>query len=322
MQKLNSLILPDILPNEEAIKSCGQNIHNYEPEFWEYFYVNYRYLKNITNEKLNERYKILSRNLHVLTSFERHIIPINSFLSSWYWYQKEHQTRYEFLLRGMPLPNSLPEPRKPIKKPFSPKGANSCDVIFRYGELKYMKLIVDEGIIRISPASEYKNGNASDPRTDDEINKHRWELGDKIKIITQGVKEHSIIGDMKRTSSTSNNYYTLCCSCDFEPTIFNEFNYDSCVVIRNPEEFAIRLEKAAKKQLPGWYFHHNPTEYFDPHVLTKNQHVSATMSKDFSYAYQMEYRFVWHPLNNGNAEEYIEVNIGSLKDICELYVFN
>ena len=165
MQKLDSLTLPDILPHEKAIKSWGQNIHNYEPEFWEFFYDINRYLKNITQEKLNERYKILSRNLHVLTSHERHVIPINSFLSSWYWYQKEHQTRYEFLLRGVPLPNSPPQPRTPIKKPFSPKWPNSCDIIFRYGELKYMKLIVDEGIIRISPASKYKEGNASDPRT-------------------------------------------------------------------------------------------------------------------------------------------------------------
>jgi len=322
MQKLDSLALPDILPHEKAIKSSGQNIHNYEPEFWEFFYDINRYLKNITQVKLNERYKIISRNLHVLTSPERHVIPIDSFLSSWYWYQKEHQTRYEFLLRGVPLPNSPPEPRTPIKKPFSPKGPNSSDIIFRYGELKYMQLTVNEGIIQISPASKYKDGNASDPRTDDEMKKHRWELGDHIKVTTQDGKESSFIGDLKRTVSPSNNYYTLCCSCDFEPTIFEEFNYDSCVVIKNPEEFANRLEKAAKKQLPGWYFHHNPTEYFDPHVPTINQYFEATMCKDFLYAYQMEYRFLWYPQNNENAEKHLSVNLGPLDDICELYILN
>ena len=322
MQKLDSLILPNVLPHEKAIKSWGQNIHNYEPEFWEFFYEVNRYLKNITEKKLNERYKILSKNLRILTSPERHVIPINSFLSSWYWYQKEHQTRYEFLLRGVPLPNSPPQSRESITKPFCPKGPNSCDIIFRYGELEYMKLIVDDGIIQISPASKYKDGNASDPRTDDEMNKHCWELGNQIKIITQDGKKSSIIGDLKRTVSTPKNYYTLCCSCDFEPTIFEEFNYDSCVVIKKPEEFANRLEKETKKQLPGWYFHHNPIEYFDPHVATKNQYFCPTMCKDFSYAYQMEYRFLWDPPNNVNAEKHIKVNLGPLNDICELYVSN
>jgi len=322
MQKIASLTLPNILPHEKAIKSWGQNIHNYEPEFWEFFYDLHRYLKNIDEKKLIKRYRDLCRNFHVLTSDNRHVIPINSFLSSWYWYLKEHQTRYEFHLRGITLPNEPPSPREPIVKPYSPKSPNSCDIIFRYGELKYMKLIVDEGIIRISPASKYKDGNAHDPRTDDEINKHRWELGDKIRIITQDGKESSIIGDLKHTVSASNNYYTLCCACDFEPTIFEEFNYDSCVVFKHPEEFANRLEKAAKKQLPGWYFHHNPTEYFDPYVPTKNQYFDATMCKDFSYAYQMEYRFLWHPMGKANAKDYIDINLGPLDDICELYIEN
>ena len=322
MQRLDSLKLPDILPHEKAIKSCGQNIHNYEPEFWEFQYDIYRYLKNISEEKLIERYKNLYRNFQVLTECERHVIPINTFLSSWYWYRKEHQTRYEFLLRGLPLPISLPQPRAPIKKPFSPRGPNACDILFRYGHLKYMKLIVGEGKIRISPASKYKDGYTFDPRTDDELNKHRWELGDHIKITTQDGKEIPIIGDLKRTVSTSNDYYTLCLSCDFEPIIFEQFNYDSCVVVKNPEEFATRLERETKRILPIWYFHRNPIEYFDPYEPTKNQYFDATMCKDFSHAYQMEYRFLWHPLNNGSAKDHIEVNIGPLNDICELYILN
>lgn len=322
MQRIDSLTLPNILPHEKAIKSWGQNIHNYEPEFWEFFYEIHRYLKNINEKKLIERYKDICRNFHVLTNEDRHIIPINSFLSSWYWYLKEHQTRYEFHLRGVPLPNEPPQPMAPISKPFSPKSPNACDVIFRYGNLKYMKQIVEEGRIRISPASKYKDGAIFNPRTDDELNKHLWDMGGNIKITTQNGKEIPIIGDLKRSVSTSSNYYTLCLSCDFEPIIFEEFNYDSCVVVKNPEEFTRRLEQETKNQLPGWYFHHNPIEYFDPHAPIKNQYFSATMSKDFSYAYQMEYRFLWDPLNNGNAERHIEVILGPLKDICELYILN
>lgn len=322
MQKLDSLKLPDTLPHEKAIKSWGQNIHNYEPEFWEFQYEIYRYLKNLSNEKLIGRYRDLCRNFEVLTGRERHVIPINSFLSSWYWYRKEYQARYEFFQRGIPLPTSKPKPRQAKIKPFSPRCPNSCDILFRYGHIKYMKQIVEEGKIRISPASKYKDGYALDPQTDDEMNKHRWELGDHIKITTQDGKQMPIIGDLKRTVSTSNNYYTLCLSCDFEPIIFELFGYNSCVVIKNPDEFADRLERETKNILPGWYFHHNPTEYFDPHEPIKNQYFSATMCKNFSYAYQMEYRFLWDPFNTGNAKDHIEVNLGPLRDICELYILN
>lgn len=322
MQKVDSLTLPNIFPHEKAIKSWGQNIHNYESEFWEFFYEINRYLKNVDEKKLVRRYIDLCRNFSVLTNAERHVIPINSFLSSWYWYLKEHQTRYEFHLRGLPLPNDPPIPRKPITKPYSPNSPNACDIIFRYGHLKYMKQFIEEGKIRISPASKYKDGNELDPRTDDELNKHLWELGDHIRITTQDGKVIPIIGDLQRSASTANNYYTLCLSCDFEPIIFEEFGYDACVVIKNTDEFASRLEEGTKKQLPGWYFHHNPTEYFDPHAPIQNQHFGATMSKDFSYAYQMEYRFLWDHFNKGNAKEHIEVNLGPLYDICELFVLN
>ena len=319
MQKLSSLKLPDRLPHERSMKSWSQSTHNYEPIFWEFQYDTYRYLKNLSNDKLIERYKDLCRNFEVFTDRERDVIPINIFLSSWYWYRKEHQTRYEFLQREINSPSSRPKPRQSVAKPFVPEGSNVCDILFRYGHKKYMKQIVEEGKIRLSLASNYKDGHALDPRTDDEMNKHRWELGDHIKITTQDGKQMPILGDLKRTVTTLNNYYTLCLSSDFEPIIFELFGYDSCVVIKNPEEFSTRLEQATKHILPGWFFHHNPMEYFDPHEPIKNQYISATMSKDFSYSYQMEYRFLWNPPIIANAKDYIEVSLGPLHDICELY---
>jgi hypothetical protein len=322
MQKIPSLKLPGILPHERAIKSWGQNIHDYEAEFWEFQYEIYRYQKNLSDEKVVNRYKEMCRNFRVLTGRERHVIPINTFLSSWYWYRKEHQTRYELFQRGIPLPSPIPEPRRSIKKPFCPKGPNSCDILFRYGHFKYMQGFVEKGKIRISPASAYRDGFELDPRTDDELNKHRWELGDHIRIRTQTGKEQPIIGDLKRTVSAPNNYYTLCVSTDFEPTMFELFGYDSCVVIKNPKEFAARLERVTRSILPGWYFLDCPIEYFDPHEPNRTQLFTATMCKDFSYAYQMEYRFLWDPLDKTSAKDHIEVNLGPLRDICELYVLN
>jgi len=183
-----------------------------------------------------------------------------------------------------------------------------------------MKPFFEEGKIRISPASFYKDGVAKDPKTDDELNKRQWSVGDNASIKTHSGIVFPIIGDIKKTFSTFENYYTLCLSCDFEPTIFEEFGYNSCIIIKDPEQFAYRLEQHTKDLLPNWCFHHNPIEYFDPNRPLQYQRINATMYKDFSYAYQMEYRFIWDPLGNGGGTiDYIDLEIGSLEDICELY---
>jgi hypothetical protein len=183
-----------------------------------------------------------------------------------------------------------------------------------------MKPFLESGEIRISPASVYKDGPVSDPRTDDELNIHRYLPGQHTRITTKEGKEIPIIGDFHETYSIPMNYYTLCMSTDFEPQIFEEFGYDSCVIIKDLDQFAARLEASTKYLLPNWYFYHNPVEYFDPHEPYKNQYLDTVMCKDFRFAYQMEYRVIWHPQDDASAKDYIVVRIGSLEDICELYI--
>ena len=183
-----------------------------------------------------------------------------------------------------------------------------------------MKPFVERGEIRISPASVYKDGPASHPRTDDELNINRSLPGQHSRITTMEGKEIPIIGDIHGTFSIPLNYYTLCMSTDFELQMFEEFNYDSCVIIKDPEQFAARLEVSSRNVLPNWYFYHNPVEYFDPCEPYKNQYLDPVMCKDFRFAYQMEYRAIWHPLEYGTAKDYIFLLLGSLEDICDLYI--
>jgi hypothetical protein len=321
LQKLDSLVLPNKLPTDKAIKSWDQNIHDYEPEFWEFQYEIYRYLKNISESELIDRYKNICRNFVVLTGNERNVIPINCFLSSWYWYRKEHQTRYEFYLRDIKPSAPMPHPRVLLQAPVRPQSPNSCEILFRYGHIEFMSKFVKRGEFRIRPASSQKDGITT-AQTDDELIKSKWLVGDHTKITTREGKCIPIIGDFKKSVSAQTDYYMLSMSCDFEPMIFEEFKYDSCVIIKDPEKFVERIEQKTKGILSEWDFHHNPIEYFDPHEPTKNQYFSPTMCKDFVYAYQMEYRFLWDPLGNGAVTGDIDLDLGSLEDICELYILN
>jgi hypothetical protein len=183
-----------------------------------------------------------------------------------------------------------------------------------------MKPFVERGEIRISPASIYKDGPALDPRTDDELNKKRSLPGQHSRITTLEGKDIPILGDVHETVSTGVNYYALCMSTDFEPQIFEEFNYDSCVIIKDPEQFAARIEASFRSILPHWHFYHNSVEYFDPCEPYENQYFSPVMCKDFRFAYQMEYRMIWDAQAPGFVEDYIFLRLGSLEDICDLHI--
>jgi hypothetical protein len=71
--------------------------------------------------------------------------------------------------------------------------------------------------------------------------------------------------------------------------------------------------------LHGWGFHHNPVEYFDPYERIKNEYLNAGMCKDFRFAYQREYRFLWFPQNNQVPEGFKFISLGSLRDLAEVH---
>jgi hypothetical protein len=209
LPKLQRLQLPSHLPADETLKSWGHKELNYSPEFWEFEYLTHRYLENVDEECLIRRYQSIAKNLRRLVSEERHVIPIDSFLSSWYWYRKEHQTRVEFHMRGLPLPSDIPEP-SPIgqngESPPLPSYPNAGDVLFRFGSSKYMKPMVEQGQIRIGPASQYIEGTPNDPRSDDELNKHAYLPGKNTRITTLSGEELSVIGDVRRTVCFQNYF--------------------------------------------------------------------------------------------------------------------
>ena len=119
----------------------------------------------------------------------------------------------------------------------------------------------------------------------------------------------------------------FCCSNEFDYRLFHAFkndkgqSADSCLVIRDVDEFAKRLDAAVQKQLPKWHYYGGIGAYYDPYNVPRIQPVSPGVCKDFQYAYQREYRFVWGPLSYPGAKEFFDVNIGSLKDIAELHYY-
>jgi len=325
MQQVPSLCLPKFLPHENSIRSFGDNLHSYEPEFWEFQYQCYRYLERAPDTVLVARYKDILRNMKALVSRDRDVIPIQSFLSSWYWFRKEHQTRLEFSLRHTALPVMPPMEvmfdNVAVGAPARPAHPNAGDILFRYDRRTYIEPLANEGLIRIRPASGFKSLENDRARQDNECEKVAFLPGAHTRITTRDGVNMPIVGDVKKMVSLP-DYYAFCMTCDWDLDLFADFDgADSCIVIKNVEEFARRIERTAAEQLPNWYFHHSPVEYFDPYERVRNEYLDAGMSKDFRFAYQREYRFLWFPKDAEVADGFKFLALGSLRDLAEVHYY-
>jgi hypothetical protein len=173
-------------------------------------------------------------------------------MGSWYWYRKEHQTRYEFAMRKLCLPCGSPSAiveSHRIRAPALPRYPNAGDVLFRYGDLDWTPQALLEGTFRITAAHYYLElERTDDARRDDELNKHSFLPRRYSRITTRHGQEIRLTGDIKRAAS-SPNYFVLCMSCEWDSDLFPAFSADSCLLIRKPKQFANLLEAEVKEEL-------------------------------------------------------------------------
>lgn len=319
MLKINCLVLPESLPILEAMKPGNKN--DYDPEFWEFQYEICRYLERSTDGYVIARYNGILKNMAALTSPDRDVIPICSFLSSWYWFRKEHQTRYEIQKRDLGLPQKAPaklEHGTNHNAPYRPRSPNSGDIFFRYTNRQYAEEMLAEGKVRIGAASLVEKLDSDMARFDKELEKSSYLPGKHVHLVTEDGRKQPITSDFCTTVSLP-DYYFLCMSLDWDSALFNDFSADCCVVIKEPDIFCERLGKVTERELSGWEFHDILVEYYDPYERIRNQRLNAGSSKDFCYAYQRENRFIWFHPQGIPAQGYKFLSLGSLADIAEIH---
>lgn len=114
-------------------------------------------------------------------------------------------------------------------------------------------------------------------------------------------------------------YHLICFSCVWDTKLFEEFEADTCVAIADSSEFSRRVEEAGKVLFPGWYYIDCPVQYFDPYELGRNEYIDSSLSKDFRFAYQNEYRILWSNIEGVPIHGFQFINIGSSHDIMTMY---
>jgi hypothetical protein len=157
--------------------------------------------------------------------------------------------------------------------PARPRSPNAGDVLFRYGERKWLQSLLDFGRLRMKSAEEYALMEKDAARQDDERVKHACSPREYITITLPDGRQVRPTSDLKYSTSGT-DYFLYCVSMDWDPQLFDDFSgTDCCVVIKNPDEFIRRLERAAANLLPGWFFHHCPIEYFDTHERRSKERI-------------------------------------------------
>lgn len=319
---LRRLQLPSVTPDGAPLDSIKWNkVSEYNPIFWELNYHAGRYLRDTPVDELKNRYNSILRNIRSLVSDEGAVKPITWIDSSWYWFKKEHQTRLEFEIRSEMLPCEPPWNIHFNKTyhdaPLRPKHFNSGDVLFRYHKFNYLNQLLRDGRLRLVQASSYACIENDEARQDVETSKDTLHGSSSVRITTESGEEVPVIGVLRKTVSLP-NYYLLSLSGDWDRNLFDDFQADTCLVVRDANSFIERVKLSTQIQLPGWECFFVPVHYYDPCNHSSNHPIDPAMSKDFRFAYQREFRLIWLPSATVELKPFLFIEIGNIEDIAFL----
>lgn len=203
-------------------------------------------------------------------------------------------------------------------------------VLYRYGKKRWIEKAL-EGSFLIKPAIYYSEDDNNQARKDNEHifeSKIKKELNPIVKTLQGQTIE--VIGDISQTFTDRDiNQYILCMSYAYDERLYDAFESDACLVIKDVIEFEKRLESAIVSLNRGFYFVGNRVSY------SKIMHqLSILFSKTFNYIAQREYRYLiysdnpisvnYERIQNYDANyfqdkiEPLKIELGNLKDIAEV----
>ncbi len=192
--------------------------------------------------------------------------------------------------------------------------------IVKFGKAAHIEQMYSKGCFRISSASSYAESQNAAIRDQELASNVVLPPRMKLTMEIDGTQQEipNLIRPICLTRQCK-NFYVFCASSTFRPRLFDDFDADACLLVRDLSRFTIRLwrEMATRsRQTDGLM---GPVHYEDPlHPIGAGR--SVEMTKDFRYEYQSEWRMTWSaevPLSP-DAEP-VTIEIGSLRESCEAY---
>lgn len=305
---------------------------------WYEEYRERRYLSDASDEAVLQRARDLMSNIFTLEQNGKiGCVQPQSQSGFFLWRLFSHLLEESRLrtgsLQGLFVKHGLRDALAP--KPTSPNPPASKAVLrisqeqtklrrlFKFGNRKWMRALLDHGQIRVAPASIYNDSSLGPAIADDELS---YDLAtaafndDILSLHPFQTRLIDVFGEPKpapRRLAMETNYYVWCASFGLRLRLFDDFEADSVLVIHDAGEFSRRLIQAIRNPLHGWRFTPCAVHYFDPyHPSAETRNVFAC--KHFKYLYQEEFRYVFLPPSPATKLEPLNLTLGPLSDIAEV----
>jgi hypothetical protein len=303
-------------------------------QYWRKEYRRRRYLEYLNDEDLAQRLRDIAGNYLILSDNGQMSFQ-NIEASGKLWIRLFTHVDEEYKLRNKEFPPGLfkgamiPKPTWPD----TPKAARAIGgrkliqetYLVKYGQSKYLRPMLEQGILRIAPASAYNDPSLNPAIKDNELEISWLSLPSQnvVQFLDSATGKPKrilpVVGNLKYLLKSPNNYYVICLSQVYELRLFDDFSADCCLLINHPLKFIERVFREFSKRLPGWEPIAKGISYVDP-FYAKATDIDTYFWKHFRYWYQREYRLVWLPTSNVMQLEPIVLELGNLHNCCELIV--
>ncbi|HEX8174077.1 MAG TPA: hypothetical protein VF543_03040 [Pyrinomonadaceae bacterium] len=302
-------------------------------EFYEQQYRARRYLEHASDKELEQRLRDIMANMTGLNEAgqltflvgERQFDHLNMLFTH---VLTEHQMRGRGFSPGLMMDVMLPNATAPDipKSVLATRGRTLPKVgtyLVKLGKEEHIREALEEGKFLINPASTYGDPSLNqairDVELELEVQAHPSDVKMEVYDGSSGALKAPIqpVGNVTYTLRSRTNYYVYCMSAVYDYRLFDDFGYNSCLIIKNPQEFIKRLIAGFKTVLPDWNGFAVPVTYYDPYNTTVSE-LNVFFCKHFRFAYQKEVRVIWLPPAPVASLSPVKLQLGSLKDCCEM----
>jgi hypothetical protein len=301
-------------------------------QFWCLEYRDRRYLEHLSDNDLAQRARDIISNYTVLSDKGQiSLQPVEEEGQLWIrlftHICEEYRLRKKWFPAGFMKDAPIPQPTWPdlpkSVKALGDRKLEQGNFLVKYGECEFLRPTLDEGRIHISPASAYDDPSLNYAIKDDELEITWLSLpsDNVIEVIDPNTgkpkRRLNPTGNVKYTLKASTNYYAYCLSRIYGFRLFDDFEADCCLIIKQPMNFIERLFREFDKRMPGWKGFAKGVSYVDP-LNAYTQDIDVFFYKHFRYAYQKEFRMVWTPPEDRKELDCIDLELGNLEEYCEL----
>jgi hypothetical protein len=193
--------------------------------------------------------------------------------------------------------------------------------LVKYGKREHLEGMLHDGIVRISPASAFRDSSLNDAIRDTELEfsylLHK-PTAEEVRPYLNGadVNPGLLEGSAIITQTAKEDFYIFCLSATYDARLFDDFDVDACLLISDPVAFRDRLLSTVHKALDARGHTFSGVTYVDP-LTERGEGVHLALRKNARFAYQDEVRAVWLAKNKGPLRIQF-VTLGCLSDVASL----